>query len=75
MDRPGDRETRRRDPSGANAAEPTPRLPPSQAAPGRIGPDDPRYAVLLRRGFTKRFAGKPDYVRLVTSTAEVLAAV
>ena len=75
MDRPGDCQPRRRDPSGANAAEPAPPLPPSHAAPGRIGPDDPRYAVLLRRGLNKRFAGKPDYVRLVTSTAEVVAAV
>jgi hypothetical protein len=41
----------------------------------RIGPDDPRYATLVGRGFNQRFAGKPDYVRLVHSTAEVIDAV
>jgi aclacinomycin oxidase len=43
--------------------------------PDKVGPGDPRYAHLLRRGFNKRFAGKPDYVRLVGSTAEVVDAV
>ena len=41
----------------------------------KIGPDDPRYAALVGRGFNKRFAGKPDYVRLVHSTDEVIDAV
>jgi hypothetical protein len=36
-----------------------------RVAPDKIGPDDPRYADLVRRGYNKRFAGKPDYVRLV----------
>ena len=36
-----------------------------RVAPGKIWPDDPRYAYLVRRGYNKRFAGKPDYVRLV----------
>jgi aclacinomycin oxidase len=43
--------------------------------PDKVEPGDPRYAELLRRGFNKRFAGKPDYVRLVGSTAEVVDAV
>jgi hypothetical protein len=37
----------------------------AQSVPDRIGPDDPRHAALVGRGFNKRFAGKPDYVRLV----------
>jgi hypothetical protein len=41
----------------------------------RIGPDDPRYSALVGRGFNKRFAGQPDYVRLVHSTDEVIDAV
>jgi aclacinomycin oxidase len=47
----------------------------SQAVPDRIGPDDPRYAALVGRGFNKRFAGKPDYVRLVHSADDVIDAV
>src|SRR6266545_1984547 len=41
----------------------------------KIGPDDPRYRDLIRRGFNKRFAGKPDYVRVVSSTEQVVDAV
>ena len=40
-----------------------------------VRPNDPRYHDLLRRGFNKRFSGAPDYVRLVASTEEVVAAV
>jgi FAD/FMN-containing dehydrogenase len=47
----------------------------AQAVPDRVGPDDPRYAALVGRGFNKRFAGKPDYVRLVRSTDDVIDAV
>ena len=39
----------------------------------KIGLDDPRYADLASRG-SKRFAGQPDYVRLVGSTAQVVDA-
>ncbi|WP_242338178.1 FAD-binding oxidoreductase [Anaeromyxobacter sp. SG66] len=46
-----------------------------QAAAGRIGPDDPRYADLAHRGFNRRFRGNPDYVRLVGSTEQVVQAV
>ena len=46
-----------------------------RGAPDKVGPDDPRYADLLRRGFNKRFAGRPDYVRLVGSTEQVVDAV
>ncbi len=51
----------------------SPRHP--RVAPDKIGPDDPRYAYLVRRGYNKRFAGKPDYVRLVGSTEQVVDAV
>jgi FAD binding domain/Berberine and berberine like len=42
--------------------------------PDKIGPDDARYADLVNRGFNKRFTGKPDYVRLVDSTEQVVTA-
>src|SRR5258707_14217784 len=46
-----------------------------RVASDKVGPDDLRYADLVRRGFNKRFAGKPDYVRLVGSTEPVVDAV
>jgi FAD/FMN-containing dehydrogenase len=46
----------------------------SRAASNNIGPDDPRYPELLRRGFNKRFEGHPDYIRLVASTEGVIDA-
>src|SRR3984893_7640175 len=46
-----------------------------RVASDKIGPDDLRYADLVRRGANKRFAGKPDYVRLVGSTEQVVDAV
>jgi aclacinomycin oxidase len=41
----------------------------------KISPADPRYADLILRGFNKRFTGKPDYVRVVHSTEQVVEAV
>jgi aclacinomycin oxidase len=41
----------------------------------RIGPDDPRYLAVVDKRFNKRFRASPDYVRLVSSTAEVISAV
>jgi aclacinomycin oxidase len=41
----------------------------------RIGPDDARYRAVVDRQFNKRFRAMPDYVRIVSSTAEVVAAV
>jgi hypothetical protein len=41
----------------------------------RIGPDDPRYRAVVDKRFNKRFAASPDYVRLVSSTAQVVSAV
>lgn len=49
--------------------------PRARVGSDRVGPDDPRCGDLLRRGFNKRFAGKPDYVRLVGSTGQVVDAV
>jgi aclacinomycin oxidase len=41
----------------------------------RIGPDDPRYRTVVDKRFNKRFSARPDYVRLVSSTDEVVSAV
>ena len=41
----------------------------------RISPDDPLYRAVVDKRFNKRFAARPDYVRIVTSTDEVVAAV
>jgi hypothetical protein len=41
----------------------------------RIGPDDPRYRAVVDKRFNKRFSSSPDYVRLVSSTDQVVSAV
>jgi len=41
----------------------------------KIGPDDPRYLTVVGKRFNKLFRASPDYVRLVSSTDEVVAAV
>ncbi len=41
----------------------------------KIGPDDPRYRAVVEKRFNKRFLGRPDYVRLASSTDEVVHAV
>ena len=41
----------------------------------RIGPDDPRYPAVVDKRFNKRFRASADYVRLVSSTDQVVAAV
>src|SRR5258706_3316681 len=41
----------------------------------RITPDDPRYHAVVDKRFNKRFRASPDYVRLVSSTDQVVAAV
>ena len=35
----------------------------AQVVSDRIGPDDPRYAALVGRGFNKRFAGHTLYFK------------
>jgi hypothetical protein len=47
----------------------------ARTASDKITSDDPRYADLVRRGFNKRFVGRPDYVRLVGSTDQAVDAV
>jgi FAD/FMN-containing dehydrogenase len=42
---------------------------------GRISPNDPEYSATLEKRFNKRFRPRPDYVRLVGSTEDVIAAV
>lgn len=41
----------------------------------RIGPDDPWYRAVVDKRFNKRFSARPDYVRLVGSTDQVVSAV
>src|SRR5258707_10531703 len=41
----------------------------------KIIPDDPRYLAVVEKRFNKRFRASPDYVRLVSSTDQVVAAV
>ena len=42
---------------------------------GRIGPGDRRYRAILDKQFNKRFRATPEYVRLVSSTDQVVLAV
>ena len=48
---------------------------PDMVESSRIGPDDPRYRAVVDKRFNKRFRATPDYVRLVSSTEQVVAAV
>lgn len=57
----------------ALAAPPTAGPPPP--APVTVGPGDPRYRSLIHRGYNARFVGKPDCVRVVHTTAQVVEAV
>lgn len=41
----------------------------------RIGPGDARYRAVVEKRFNKRFIAHPDYVRLVTSSADLTSAV
>jgi hypothetical protein len=41
----------------------------------RIAPDDPRYRAVVDKRFNKRFSATPDYVRMVSSTDQVVSAV
>jgi hypothetical protein len=42
---------------------------------GKILPDDPRYVSVVEKRFNKRFRANPDYVRLASSTQQVISAV
>lgn len=41
----------------------------------KIAEKDPRFEVLLRRNFNKRFTGRPEYIRLAENPEDVVAAV
>jgi FAD/FMN-containing dehydrogenase len=41
----------------------------------KIGPGDPRYAAVVEKRFNQRFRASPDYVRMVSSTEQVVSAV
>src|SRR5258706_8665571 len=41
----------------------------------RFGPGDPGYLAVIDKRFNKRFRASPDYVRLVSSTDQVVSAV
>jgi len=46
-----------------------------QSSDARIGPGDPRYRAILDKQFNRRFRASPEYVRLVSSTDQVVSAV
>src|SRR5437879_2645137 len=48
---------------------------PQTKSSTRIGPDDPRYRAVVNKRFNKRFTGSPDYVRLVSTTDQIVSAV
>jgi hypothetical protein len=41
----------------------------------KVGPGDPRYLAVVDKRFNKRFSATPDYIRLVSSTDQVISAV
>ncbi|WP_225993104.1 FAD-binding oxidoreductase [Actinomadura rudentiformis] len=43
--------------------------------PVTIGPGDPRYRSLVLRGYNRRFEGRPEEIRVATSTEDVVRAV
>jgi hypothetical protein len=47
--------------------------PPTESP--KITPGDPRYLAVIEKRFNKRFRASPDYVRLVSSTEQVVSAV
>jgi hypothetical protein len=47
----------------------------TQIESSKIGPDDPRYLAVVGKHFNKRFRASPDYVRLASSTEQVVSAV
>ncbi|MFI5694276.1 FAD-dependent oxidoreductase [Kribbella sp. NPDC051586] len=60
-------------PGTASAA---PSAAPSAASIGaKIGPGDARYQDLVTRGQNRRFVGTPDYIRVIRSPQDAVAAV
>lgn len=52
-----------------------PPLPGRSGESVKLGPGDPRYVAVVDKRFNKRFRGRPDYVRLASTTEQVMAAV
>lgn len=50
-------------------------MPTREPDDTRATPDDPRYLAVIDKRFNKRFKASPDYVRIVRSTGDVVAAV
>ncbi|MFI7319173.1 FAD-binding oxidoreductase [Streptomyces venezuelae] len=61
--------------AGAAQGKPALRTGSPTAPTTPIGPEDARYLSLTQRGCNARFIGRPDYYRVVHSTAEVVDAV
>ncbi|WP_455433025.1 BBE domain-containing protein [Streptomyces triculaminicus] len=57
----------------ASAAPGAAKAPPADAV--TVAPGDPRYPSLIHRGCNARFVGRPDYVRVVSTTGQVVDAV
>ncbi|MFI2076710.1 FAD-dependent oxidoreductase [Streptomyces triculaminicus] len=57
----------------ASAAPGAATAPPADAV--TVAPGDPRYPSLTHRGCNARFVGRPDYVRVVSTTGQVVDAV
>src|SRR5881397_2556158 len=53
----------------------TPQRTETRVESRRIAPDDSRYLAVIEKRFNKRFGASPDYVRLVGSSDQVIAAV
>ena len=47
----------------------------THSASTKLSPDDPRYRAVVDKRFNKRYSASPDYVRVVTSTEQVVSAV
>src|SRR3954470_20268977 len=47
----------------------------AHSASHRILPGDPRFLTVVEKRFNKQFQASPDYVRLVDSTEQAVAAV
>ena len=62
--------------AGAALAVPgTASAAPSAPAGAKIGPGDARYQDLVTRGQNRRFVGTPDYIRVIRSPQDAVAAV
>lgn len=60
--------------AGASASAATARRTDPETGPVTVYPSDPRYQELTV-GYNQRWVGRPDYVRLVSSTDQVVQAV